>query len=82
MGKHSVLLLYPDYVANRYGEETYLAWVEAEDARAAVIAGQTQAMLCQPKGNRPAAVDFFVLAVFEGHLSDLNPTMPRTTEED
>lgn len=28
----TVLLLYPDYLASNYGQETYLAWVNATSA--------------------------------------------------
>lgn len=68
--KYSVLLLYPDYLASNYGEETYYAWVEATDAHAAATSAQQDAWGAQEsdvrENHEPA--DFLPLAVIKGHI--------------
>jgi len=39
----SVLLLYPDYIAETFGHETFYAFVQASDNLAAIAAAQRQA---------------------------------------
>jgi hypothetical protein len=74
--KYTVLLLYPDYMADNYGHETYLAHVEAKTVPAAIFAARKQVVASA--FNVPSIVegrcnDLHVLAVFEGHLPDLKP---------
>lgn len=75
MEPFTVLLLYPDYLSENYGEETYTAWVDAYDPTHAVKLAQQQALRAQSNDRRTGAsgADFRSLAVFEGHLSNLNP---------
>lgn len=40
----TVLLLYPDYIADNYGQETYLTWVNAHDAGEAERLAQQEAV--------------------------------------
>lgn len=77
MKKYTVLLLYPDYIAESYGEDTYLGWVVADNPEKALKTARREVMNRQPCGLRRTAADFFCLAVFEGHLSDVNPAFPR-----
>lgn len=75
MEPFTVLLLYPDYLSENYGEETYTAWVDAYNPADAVRRAQKQALRAQPNDQRAGsrAIDFGSLAVFEGHLHNLNP---------
>ena len=74
MHKYTVILLYPDYIADNYGQETYLAHVTANSPELAVRAAQTRAFTDNPEyadnGDLP---DFYPLAVFAGQLEDLKP---------
>ena len=75
MKKYTVLLR-PDWIADPYGQDTYLAHVEARDVQEAQETAQREAY---QTNNSPSddsydldeAADYFVLAVFEGHLNDL-----------
>lgn len=73
--KFTVLLNRPDYLANEFGKDTYLAYVEARDIELAQEMAQLQASNadCQSDAEREDAnpEDYAVLAVFEGHHEDL-----------
>ena len=77
MKQYTVLLLYPDYAADEFGKETYLAWVEAESPEDAVLTAQEEAIppWADPPGNYDPeeGAGFYPLLVVEGHLSDLTP---------
>jgi hypothetical protein len=63
---YSVLLLYPDYLSEQYGEETYYAFVEAANSLDAVAAAQREAAVAQDvEIDDPA--DFAPLLVTRGH---------------
>ena len=68
--KYTVLLLYPDYIASDYGQETYLAHVEAHSANGAVLVARNEVagIYGETHGS-----DFYVLLVIKGHHNDLNP---------
>jgi len=70
----TVLLLYPDYIADAYGQETYLAHVVAADPAAAVLSAQREVAI-DLRGTDDAVdeEDFFPLAVFAGIHDDINP---------
>lgn len=75
MKPYTVILMYPDYVADDYGEN-YLAHVDATDPTEAVKVAQRQAM--KENGNEPdddgfdrEAAAYAPIAVFDGHLRDL-----------
>lgn len=65
----TVLLLYPDYLSDNFGEETYLAHVTAEDAGTAALVAQAMAQTGNGAASDPA--DFAVLFVLQGHHHDL-----------
>ena len=67
--KYTVLLLRPDYVADVFGQDTYLADVEATVSGDAIIRAQIEANE-QDDGNDSLA--YYPLAVFAGHLDDLS----------
>lgn len=74
----TVLLLYPDYVSDNFGHETYLAHVTASGRHAAVLAAQRelQKIFVENDGHDDTPIpesDFHCLAVFEGHLQDVKP---------
>jgi len=72
MTDYTVLLLYPDYIADEFGKETYTAWVTAEDPERAILAAQKEAVGHVPEYD-DSYMDFYPLLVVEGHLSDLTP---------
>ena len=72
---YSVLLLYPDYIADEFGKETYLAWVEAESPEQAVGEAQRMAWIDNNQGEDDCLHpdDFFPLITIQGHHGDLTP---------
>jgi hypothetical protein len=65
---YSVLLLYPDYLASTYGEETYYDVTHATSPEEALARVRTLARSLQgPQWAEMAPTDFGCLAVFEGH---------------
>ena len=72
MREYTVLLLYPDYIADEFGKETYIAWVEAGDPEQAVQFAQKDAS--RHTGWEDGELDdFHPLMVIKGHVSDLTP---------
>jgi hypothetical protein len=64
---YSVLLLYPDYIAETFGLETYYAWVQARDSLDAVRKAKRQAGEHNSKVHgRQCAKDFHPLLVISG----------------
>lgn len=76
--KYTVLLLYPDYLASNYGEDTYLAHVESDNPPNALCAAQREASSANQKDNAVDCdielTDFRPLLVAAGHLDDLTTT--------
>jgi hypothetical protein len=69
MKKHySVLLLYPDYIADTFGQETYYAHVQADNPAEAIIRAQTNAIDANPEYREecPTGEDFYPLLLLEG----------------
>lgn len=65
---YTVLVLRPDYMATNYGQDTFLAHVEAAGpAQAQRIARQQAADADHSEG---ASEDYYVLLVLEGHQYD------------
>ena len=74
---YTVLLLYPDYISDSFGHETYQAWVKvAGGLKSAIRAAQREAAKANAEqinaesGEGPG--DFFCLAVYAGHRVDLS----------
>lgn len=67
----SVLLLYPDYIAENYGQETFYEAVEANTSSEAVLALQKR--LGDEHETNPD--DFLCLLCIEGQHLDINPTL-------
>lgn len=75
---YTVLLLYPDYIANNYGQDTYLACVEAPNVELAVgLAQDMAAAASKTPGNKDEDEhdpdDFYPLLTIAGHHDDLTP---------
>lgn len=69
---YSVLLLYPDYLTDNYGQETYLVHVEAGDAESAVVAARADvAISFEYDWSVENVEDFYPLLVCAGHVEDL-----------
>ena len=75
MREYTVLLLYPDYVADEFGKETYLSWVEAESPEQAIAKAQKMVWAANTYGEDDPLVpdDFHPLLLVEGHHRDLTP---------
>jgi hypothetical protein len=72
----TVLMSYPDYATDNYGEDTYLAHVDARSPEEAVKVAQGFAFASYMDGTKIEdmtgdAEDFRVLGMFGGHLVDL-----------
>jgi hypothetical protein len=86
----TVILLYPDYMTDDYGLDTYVAWVSADTPEDAVPVAQMRAVEAQRDLSRKATVDvcdaedFAVVAVIAGRrtveLDGFN-YYPRETKE-
>lgn len=70
MKKYTVILIYPDYLADNYGEEFYIAHVEAETTSRALALAQKYAFESNGGANFPE--DFALCAIFHGHLEDVS----------
>ena len=66
--KWTVILLYPDYIADDFGSETYINWATCEDPRLAVEQVQRKAAAAN-KIETKSPQDFKCIAVFPGHLT-------------
>lgn len=66
--KYTVLLLRPDTIANPFGQDTFLAHVEAEDVELAVEAAQADAAEADGLDD---STSYHPLLVIAGHHSDL-----------
>ena len=82
MKDYTVILLYPDYLAENFGQDTWAGHVQAKNAKAAVAKARKK--LIGPWKSKTAADvngdlvdvssdpdDFFLIAVFEGRHNDL-----------
>jgi hypothetical protein len=70
--KFTVLLLYPERIADPYGEDTYLAWVEAKNPADAEHAAQIEV----GRANRTTGRDFSILLVAKGWIKDMKVEFP------
>ena len=67
MKKYTVILLYPEYMSEEFGHETYMTCVSAgTPSQAVALAREEMEDLDTP-------TDAFVIAVIEGDHEDLNP---------
>lgn len=76
--KYTVLLLRPDYVADNFGQDTFLAHVDEPSVEAAEHAGRVEAYTADQSPDEREAddldekfEDYHVLFVAEGWLDDL-----------
>lgn len=74
MKPYTVLILRPGYVAESCGEDIYLAHVKAIDVHEAKKVAQKETLAVDIAGATEHCDydDYLVIAVFEGHLEDLN----------
>ena len=79
MKKYTVILIYPDHVAENYGEEFYTAYVEAKTPKQALAEARAKALTDNSLSSDPEsdnfcdAADFACVAMFEGHHDVINP---------
>jgi hypothetical protein len=76
MNKYTVLMIVPDYIASSYGEETYMAYVEAETVEEAQLEAQDEAYkdLVEEPDRLPEdnPEDFFVVFACHDHVKDIH----------
>ena len=78
MKKYTVILLYPDFVADEFGHETYMTSVEAKNPKSAVKKARMEVLSASRAENEGESeyedpTDLFVVAVIEGEHADVNP---------
>lgn len=80
MKQYSVLLLYPDYVTDTFGHDTFYTFVEAACTSIAV---QNAKIECGRLNKMPMSeiFDLHCLLVIEGHHYALNPEEGRYSPE-
>ena len=72
---YTVLMIVPDTIAHQYGEDTYLAHINAENVEEAQQVAQAEAMevLSGEEGiGDCVGTDFAVVFVCEGHMADIH----------
>ena len=72
MKRYTVLLLRPDYVADGFGEDTYLAHVRAETPEEAITLAQQEVAKLDDIDDGEAA-DYYPLITTQGWHGDLTP---------
>ena len=72
---YTVLLVLPDYLADNYGQETYLVQVDAVNVKEAVAEARREAV---SELNATLDTDFFVSFVCEGHVDDIKEVKAAT----
>ncbi|MEI6166503.1 MAG: hypothetical protein WCS52_04855 [bacterium] len=72
MKRYTVLLLRPDYVANSFGEDTYLALVRAVTPTAAITSAQQEVARLDDLDGIQAA-DYYPLITMKGWHNDMTP---------
>lgn len=73
---YTVLMLYPDYATDNFGQDTYTTFVDAEHVGEAIEKAQQDALEAYQEGDLEIygeADDFHVLAVYDGHLENYAP---------
>lgn len=65
MNDYTVVLLFPDYLADDYGKDTYTALVTASDIKHAVEVAQREAFDSNKDSEDPE--DFALVLMFQGH---------------
>jgi hypothetical protein len=68
MNAYTVVVLYPQRLADDYPRMTNTAAVQADDPIGALSAGAKQAWEKQPAKDRGTLADWLPLVVFDGHL--------------
>lgn len=64
--EYTVVLIYPDYIADQYGKEFYIDYATANTPEEAIIEVQRLA-LCANDGSIDDPSDFALVACFRGH---------------
>ncbi|MEI8120815.1 MAG: hypothetical protein WCI20_02090 [bacterium] len=75
MKKFTVLLLRPDYVADGFGTDTYLAQVESDCVDAAVLVAQAEVAKLDDLDLK--STDYHPLITLEGWHDDITPEVYR-----
>lgn len=72
MTRYTVLLMRPDYVADGFGEDTYLAHVRAETPTAAIEAAQLEVARLDDMDD-VKTTDYYPLITLKGWHNDITP---------
>ena len=73
MKKYTVLLMYPDYISNDYGKETYQAFAAGAGVEDAIKEARQDCISDNAGAEFDSPEDLSVLAVYEGHQLDVSP---------
>jgi hypothetical protein len=74
MNHYTVVLMYPDYLTDNFGQETYSTSVRAWDVAGAITEAQLEAASANNmEPDDEGYEDFHPVAVFEGEISNLAP---------
>ncbi|TJY57419.1 hypothetical protein E4T66_18605 [Sinimarinibacterium sp. CAU 1509] len=70
---YTVILLYPDYVTDNYGQDTWMGDGRGDTPEEALA--DARAQLCDPDGDSliKAPEDLFCIAMIEGEHQDVRP---------
>ena len=71
--KYTIVLMYPDYIAENYGEETYTAYVDADTLRAAIDSATEEALKANKitkKSGLRRPEDWAVVFACQGHVEN------------
>ena len=72
--RYTVILIYPDTVADQYGEDFYWAHVSAADPASALVMARAEALdVSELTEDECAPIDFACVACIEGWHYDQNP---------
>lgn len=67
--RYTAVLLYPDYLAESFGTDVFVAWVKASDKYEAVYKAQKQAVKAQSDVNSDLDLrDFALVIMYRGWL--------------
>jgi hypothetical protein len=69
---YTVVLLTPDYLADNFGQDTYMAHVVATSPAEAIAKARTDVCTARKHEDEEDGNNYFVIAVFVGELEDLN----------
>lgn len=74
MKAYTVILLYPDYLAATFGQDTFMSHCRAQNPATAIRIVQEQAGKKAGIRDGSADEDFYCIACIAGHHNDIKPS--------